>query len=139
MHWGQIPTFALNKLVKIRYFLVLAQNLSLEMRYSKSFKNDYFLHLMTQLLGIHNFFQNHVKKIKNLVLGSVETEPVWEKQAKAFSSGASFEQEFFECSKIPSKTRVSTVIISSSNFEHFWPNQGSKKINSSKTQCFAKI
>ena len=56
MSFGQIPTFALNKLVKIRYFLVLAQNLSLEMRYSKTFKNDYFLHLMTQLLGLHNFF-----------------------------------------------------------------------------------
>ena len=56
MPYSQIPTFALNKLVKIRYFLVLAQNLSLEMRYSKTFKNDYFLHLMTQLLGIHNFF-----------------------------------------------------------------------------------
>ena len=58
MQEGRIPTFALNKLVKIRYFLVLAQNLSLEMRYSKTFKNDYFLHLMTQLLGIHNFFPN---------------------------------------------------------------------------------
>ena len=56
MQKSRIPTFALNKLVKIRYFLVLAQNLSLEMRYSKTFKNDYFLHLMTQLLGIHNFF-----------------------------------------------------------------------------------
>ena len=55
MSCGQIPTFALNKLVKIRYFLFLAQNLSLEMRYSKSFKNDYFIHLMTQLLAIHNF------------------------------------------------------------------------------------
>ena len=56
MPCGQIPTFALNKLVKIRYFLVLAQNLSLEMRFWKSFKNDHFLHLITQLLGIHNFF-----------------------------------------------------------------------------------
>ena len=58
MQEDRIPTFALNKLVKIRYFLVLAQNLSLEMRYSKTFKNDYFLHLKTQLLGIHNFFPN---------------------------------------------------------------------------------
>ena len=57
MSYGQIPTFALNKLVKIRYILVLAQYLRLEMRFSKTFKNEYFLHLMTQLLGIHNFFQ----------------------------------------------------------------------------------
>ena len=38
-----------------------------------------------------------------------------------------FEQEFFERSKIPSKTRASTSIFSSSNFEHFWPNRASKK------------
>ena len=56
MQKSQIPTFALNKWVKIRYFLVLDQNLSLEMRYSKTFKNDHYLHLITQLLGTHNFF-----------------------------------------------------------------------------------
>ena len=54
--FGQFPTFALNKPVKTRYLLVSDLNLSLEMRYSKTFKAGYFLHLMTQLLGIHNFF-----------------------------------------------------------------------------------
>ena len=66
MPFGQIPTFALNKPVKIRYFLVLTQNLSLEMRNSKTFKNEYFLHLMTQLLSIQKFFPNSTHQVKKL-------------------------------------------------------------------------
>ena len=43
-----------------------AQYLSLEMSYSKNFKNGNFLHLMTQLLIIHNFFQNSAHQVKKL-------------------------------------------------------------------------
>ena len=43
-----------------------AQYLSLEMSYSKNFKNGNFLHPMTQLLIIHNFFQNSAHQVKKL-------------------------------------------------------------------------
>ena len=45
-----------------------AQFLSLEMRYSKKFKSGNFLHLMTQLLIIHKFFQKSAHQVKKLGL-----------------------------------------------------------------------
>ena len=66
MQKSRIPTFALNKWVKISYFSDLGQNLSLELTDWKNFKNGNFLHLITQLLSIQMFFPNlthHVKKL----------------------------------------------------------------------------
>ena len=66
MSFGQIPTFALNKWVKIRYLLGLAQNLSLELRKSENFKSGIFLHLITQLLSIQKFFPLSTHQVKKL-------------------------------------------------------------------------
>ena len=49
------------------------------------------------------------------------------KKSKGIFELSEFKQEFFKCSKIPSKTRASTSIFSSSNFEHFLPNRASTK------------
>ena len=66
MSFGQIPTFVLNKLVKISYFSDLGQNLSLELRNWKNFKSGIFLHLMTQLLSIQKFFPLSTHQVKKL-------------------------------------------------------------------------
>ena len=66
MQQSRIPTFALNKLVKISYFSDLGQNLSLELRDLKNFKSGYFLHLMTQLLSIQNFFLLSTHQVEKL-------------------------------------------------------------------------
>ena len=66
MQKSRIPTFALNKWVKIRYFLVLAQNLSLELSDWKNFKSGNFLHLITQLLSIQKFFPLTTHQVKKL-------------------------------------------------------------------------
>ena len=63
---SRIPTFALNKLVKISYFSDLGQNLSLELRYLKNSKGGYFLHLVTQLLSIQKFFPLSTHQVKKL-------------------------------------------------------------------------
>ena len=66
MSFGQIPTFVLNKLVKISYFSDLGQNLSSELRDWKNFKSGHFLHLMTQLLSIQDFFPVSTHQVKKL-------------------------------------------------------------------------
>ena len=66
MQQSRIPTFALNKLVKISYFSDLGQNLSLELRDWKNFKSGIFLHLMTQLLSIQKFFPLSTHQVKKL-------------------------------------------------------------------------
>ena len=68
MPQSRIPTFALNKLVKISYFSDLGQNLSLELRYWKNFKSGNFLHLITQLLSIQNFFLLSTHQVEKLGL-----------------------------------------------------------------------
>ena len=68
MQKSRIPTFALNKWVKIRYFSDLGQNLSLELRYWKNFKSGNFLHLITQLLSIQNFFLLSTHQVEKLGL-----------------------------------------------------------------------
>ena len=68
MQKSRIPTFALNKWVKIRYFSDLGQNLSSELRDWKNFKSGIFLHLMTQLLSIQKFFPISTNQVKKLGL-----------------------------------------------------------------------
>ena len=69
---GAISTSATPRFEKWPYFHFSfaskreAQFLSLGMRYSKNFKNGNFLHLMTQLLIIHNFFQKSAHQVKKL-------------------------------------------------------------------------
>jgi len=66
MSFGRIPTFVLNKLVKISCFSDLGQGLSLELGYWKNFKSDSFLHLVTQLLSMQNFFLLSAHRVEGL-------------------------------------------------------------------------